>query len=275
MLALPAWAGQHRIALVIGNGEYANASSLRNPPNDAADVCSALRGLGFEAYCWQNLRGEADFRSQVEHFVSRLGPDDVSVFYYSGHAVQLNGDNYLIPTEAHLDTPAQLDAEAFHLATLMRELKGAHNPLNLVVLDACRDKPWLGIKGALPGLARVEMVPPGTIVLYATGANEAAYDGNGRNGTLTHHFLKQLPMPGLTIEEMLKRVSIGVQTDTLAQLGRQQTPYVYTSFTGEFCFAGCARKVDTAEIKRQLLEAQQHSEDERRREARAVPPPPL
>lgn len=267
-------AEQHRIALVIGNGEYGNASSLRNPPNDAADVCHQLGQLGFDTYCWQNLHTEADFRSRVKAFAQRLGPNDVGVFYYSGHAVQLQGENYLIPTDARLDTPQQLDKESFDLSLLMRELGSARNALNLVVLDACRDKPWPGLKN-MPGLARMEAVPPGTIVLYATGANEAAFDGEGRNGVLTQHFLKNLPTPGITIEDMIKRVSIGVQADTEAVLGRKQIPYVYTAFTGEFCFAGCAPKVDATEIRRELLEAQRHSEEEKRRAAGFIAPPPL
>jgi uncharacterized caspase-like protein len=246
----------HRVALVVGNGVYANAASLRNPVNDAKDVCEAFRQLDFDVRCAINVRSAAELRGQIQAMASSLGPQDVAVFYYSGHAIQIAGENYLIPTDANLRTPAVLDAEAVNVKVLMQALDSVHNRLNLVVLDACRSNPWMNsTKSSGHGLARMEFVPAGTIVVFATGANEEAFDGDGRNGTLTQHFLRNLNVPQLTVEEMIKRVSAGVQNDSLLSFGRKQTPYVYTSFTGEFCFAGCKSKLEVAELEQKRNEA--------------------
>ncbi|WP_374356058.1 caspase family protein [Chitinimonas sp.] len=257
-LLVPAMAAEvappHRVALVIGNGAYTNAPSLRNPVNDANDVCDAFRKLGFETRCQLNIKTAASLRAHIQSLASALGPGDVGVFYYAGHAVQVAGENYLIPTEANLRTPTALDAEAVNVKVLMQALDGVHNRLSLVVLDACRSNPWLNNKQALHGLARMEFVPAGTIVVYATGANEEAFDGDGRNGTLTQHFLRNLTVPQLSVEEMIKRVSAGVQNDSLLAFGRKQTPYVYTSFTGEYCFAGCSSRLDVNELSRRRNE---------------------
>lgn len=244
-----------RLALVIGNADYVHAGSLRNPRHDAVDICEALRQQGFAPVCLENLPTAAVLQASIRDYAASLGPADVGVFYYAGHAVQIHGDNYLIPTEATLRSLAALENETVNLRVLMQALGEARNSLNLVVLDACRDNPWAG-QLTRQGLARMDFVPAGTMVLYATGANEAAFDGSGRNGTLTRHFLQHIATPRLGIEDMLKRVSQGVQGETLLALGRKQVPYVYTSFTGEFCFAGCAPKSDLVELQRQHSDKQ-------------------
>lgn len=92
---------------------------------------------------------------------------------------------------------------------------------------------------AATGLAPIKDAPPATIVLYATGAKEAAFDGEGRNGPLTRHVLEHIGTRGLPVEEFIKRVTAGVEAETLRDYRKRQTPYIYGSFTGRFCFAGC------------------------------------
>src|ERR1700689_1978877 len=112
ILTPSAWATQSssptqaapRFALVVGNGDYAHVTALRNPQNDAQDMCRTLRGLGYQTFCYTNVSSRAQFRSIVEDFAERLSADTVSLLYYAGHAVQIEGENYLIPTGAALGT---------------------------------------------------------------------------------------------------------------------------------------------------------------------------
>jgi len=92
---------------------------------------------------------------------------------------------------------------------------------------------------AAPGLAPIKDAPPATLVLYATGASDAAFDGDGRNGPLTKHVLLHIGSKGLQVEDFIKRVMLGVETETLRDYRKRQTPFVYGSFGGRFCFAGC------------------------------------
>ena len=96
-----------KLALVIGNAAYENAPVLVNPLNDAADMCDALRKLGFRALCHTNVRDRAEFDARVKEYVDQLGPNAVGVFYYSGHGVQAGQANFLIPTRAEPEAAAQ------------------------------------------------------------------------------------------------------------------------------------------------------------------------
>jgi hypothetical protein len=120
----------------------------------------------------------------------------------------------------------------------MRELHRTHDFLNVVILDACRTNPLAAGTASLPqGLAQVTDLPNGTVVLYATAANEPALDGEGRNGILTKNILASIRDPG-SVDDLFKQVSLGVQRDSQA-LGRMQKPALYTNFTGQYCFVRC------------------------------------
>ncbi|MBL8323551.1 MAG: caspase family protein [Rubrivivax sp.] len=255
------------MALVIGNAAYENAPVLVNPGNDATDMCAALKRLGFRTRCVTNLRDRADFARHVQEYVAQLsqaGPRAVGVFYYSGHGVQAANANYLIPTRAEPQAAAEDPLRVLYgLDELFARLRGGKPArFQLVVLDACRndlfdDSPGRGAAGrsallrslqagarAATGLAPVTDAPEGTMVLYATASREAAFDGEGRNGPLTRHVLEHIGTRGLVIEEFFKRVTAGVQTETLRDFRKRQTPFIYGSFTGRFCFAGCPGEAD-------------------------------
>jgi uncharacterized caspase-like protein len=258
-----------RVALVIGNAAYENAPALVNPINDAADMCAALKTLDFRTQCATNLRDRAEFERLVQGYVAQLaqaGPTAVGVFYYSGHGVQAANANYLIPTRAEPQAAAENPLRVLYgVDELFAKLRGG-KPVRfqLVVLDACRndlfgDSPGRSVgqdarsallrslqstARAAAGLAPVNDAPEGTMVLYATASKEAAFDGEGRNGPLTRHVLEHIGTRGLVVEEFFKRVTAGVQTETLRDYRKRQTPFIYGSFTGRFCFAGCPGEAD-------------------------------
>lgn len=264
--AAPPQRGSARVALVIGNAAYQNAPALKNPANDGADMCAALRRVGFRTLCHTDVRDRAGFDALVNDYVGQLGPDTVGVFYYSGHGVQVDSANFLIPTEVQpksaTDDPLRV---LYGVDDLFERLRGRPTRLQFVILDACRTDLFApapappasagrgpasaarsGLLRALQttahassGLAPIKDAPPATMVLYATASKDAAFDGDGRNGPLTKHVLRHIGSAGQPLEEFIKRVTMGVENETERDYRKRQTPYIYGSFSGRFCFAGC------------------------------------
>jgi uncharacterized caspase-like protein len=270
-VALPAKAAESKVALVVGNAQYAGAERLVNPLHDAADMCAALQRLGYQTLCHTDVRDRQQFLDLLQAFAARLTPGSKGLFYYAGHAVQIRGENYLVPTQVRVQKPADVETTLVGVHVVLEHLKRASSDFNMVILDACRTNPFLevgaparaagGLRGmrvvlakaaqdVAYGLGAIRDAPVGAIVLYATAAEEAAFDGDGRNGPLTKHILAHIETPGIAVEELIKRVTLGVQNETLKTIGRRQTPFVYSSFSGEFCFAGCAAKIDPNEVER-------------------------
>jgi tetratricopeptide (TPR) repeat protein len=221
--------GLARVALVIGNGNYEGAARLNNPANDADDIGDMLSGLGFDV----DVLTDADLYSMedaVLRFRDRLAgsPDSVGFFYYAGHGVQSNGENYLIPVDARPNSESLLRTRAIPLQFVLDSLSEARNRLNIIVLDACRDNPFSWARSSARGLAVVGQLPPASIVVYSTSAGKVAQDGVGRNGVFTEELLKHLSTPGLDISEVLRRTGEGVQRKTEGI----QIPAIYSQFFG-------------------------------------------
>jgi uncharacterized caspase-like protein len=243
-----------KAALVIGNADYASVGRLKNPANDALDMCEALKSIGYQATCLVDVDTRTRLRSLIEDFVEGLPDGAVIVVYYAGHAVQADGENYLVPTAARLSQEADLVRDGVSLSYVMRQLRRTSNYLTIMILDACRNNPLAEAGASRPqGLAQITDIPDGTEVLYATAANEPAMDGVGRNGTLTKHLLARLHEPG-TIDDFFKQVSLGVQSETQS-LGHLQKPAVYTNFAGQYCLVRCT--------DRDLLQAQRQQAEQR------------
>lgn len=264
-----------RVALVIGNGNYAKEGALRNPVNDARDMCAKLKSLQFETLCYLDIKTRREFKTRIQEYVGKLTNGTAGLFYYAGHGIQVNGENYLIPTHIELKSQVDVEDEAVSVNYLMAQLDSAKNPFNIVILDACRNNPWArGFRSISRGLAATN-APEGSIVLYATAANEEAFDGSDKNGTFTKHLLTHLGTRGITVEQLIKRVSAGVQKETLAEVGHKQTPFVYSSFTGEFCFAGCEQPEapDSASVKaksKKALAAEEEAARKQKQEMEAL-----
>jgi len=256
-----------KLALVIGNGAYENVVPLKNPVNDAADMCAALQRVGFKTLCFTNVRDRAEFDTRVKEYVGQLGANSVGVFYYSGHGVQAGNTNYLIPTEVQIKSAAENPTRfLYDVDDLFDRLGKKKTKFQLVILDACRAdlfsppsrqasrapagstapgsrsalvRALEDVAGASNGLQPIKDAPPGTMVLYATASKDVAFDGEGRNGPLTKHILQHVGTRGIYVEEFFKRVTLGVEQETLQKFHKRQTPFIYGSFSGRFCFAGC------------------------------------
>jgi caspase domain-containing protein len=228
-----------RVALVIGNGAYQNAPRLPNPRNDATDVAAALRRSGFDTVLSTDL-DKAGMDEATIRFARAARTADVAMFYYSGHALQFGGVNYLVPIDAKLADEADL-RRMTRVDDVVADLAQAKN-FRILVLDACRDNPLadqlrrsIGATRAIPlqrGLAKIDS-PEGMIVAYATQAGRTAEDGGGRNSPYTTAFLKRIDEKE-EIGSIFRRVSADVYETTK----HEQLPELSLSFIGEFYLHG-------------------------------------
>ena len=229
-LSLTANAGP-KTALIIGNSSYAS-SPLTNPANDAADITKKLELLGFEVLHKSNLTRK-QMRGAIREFGKKLKvKGGAGIFFYAGHGMQVSGKNYLIPIGAEIQSEFEVPDESVEADLLLRALEDAENPLNIVVLDACRDNPFArSFRSSAKGLARMEG-GTGTLIAYSTGPGNVAMDGEGRNSPYTKHLLKYMTQTGLSIEQVFKRVRVGVEEDSAGR----QTPWETSSLRGDFYF---------------------------------------
>ncbi len=219
-----------KVALVIGNSKYA-AAPLTNPENDAKAMAQALRESGFEVMQYGNLT-KREFEESVRAFGSKINRGGVALFFFAGHGMQVKGVNYLLPVGANIQKEADIEFEAIDAGRVMSEIESAGSRLNIVILDACRNNPFVrGTRSAARGLA-VMSAPSGTVVAYATGPGEVASDGDGKNGLYTQELLKNIREPNMKIEDVLKRTRIAVKDKTSGQ----QVPWENTSLDGDFYF---------------------------------------
>ena len=224
---------ERRVALVIGNGAYGPTTTpLRNPTNDARDMATALGAVGFEVTLKLDVDRDQMRRAVIE-FGRSLREGGVGLFYFSGHAVQLAGNNYMIPIGAEVDTEDYVEVETVEINDVLARMGGADNRLNIVILDACRNNPFKGIFRAVTrGLAQT-LAPSGTFLAYAAAPGQLALDGKGtRNSPYTTALLQTLEEPGLRLEDVFKRTRIKVLEST----DGYQTPWTGSSITGEFYF---------------------------------------
>jgi uncharacterized protein (TIGR02145 family) len=222
-----------KVALVIGNSQY-KADPLPNPVNDAADMAGVLKKLGFEVI----LEKDADKNAMVgalRTFHKKLGASDIGLFYYAGHGMQISGNNYLIPVRHAIAEEFEVESEAIGANRILSAMESAGNPLNIVILDACRNNPFQSFRGAQKGLAEMK-APRGTIISYATSPGSLAEDGRGRNGTYTEALLKNFQVPGLDVQKMFNRTGL----DVMEKTDGRQMPWVSTTPLPDFYLAGGA-----------------------------------
>ncbi len=237
-IAAPALA-DNRVALVIGNGAYAHAPHLPNPSHDAEDVAAALKRTGFQTIVGLDL-DQTGMQNAAIRFARAARNADVAVFYYSGHAMQYAGVNYLVPIDAELRDEADLRRMA-RVDEILSDLQQAKN-LRILVLDSCRNNPLADElrrsigktrgAGLGRGLAKMES-PNGTIISYSTQSGTEALDGDGRNSPYTSAFLKHIEDRD-EVSTVFHRISARVYEST----NGEQTPELSLSFFGEFYLNG-------------------------------------
>ena len=223
-----------RVALVIGNSAYKNAPRLANPVNDAGLVGGMFRNAGFDTVEIKLDLNASEMRRSLRDFAARTRDADMAVIYYAGHGIELDGSNYLVPTDAMLETDGDVLDETIALDRALYAVEPAKQ-LRLVILDACRDNPFaktmkrtLASRAIGGGLAKVEPTSPNTMIAFAAKAGSTASDGDSRNSPFAVALTDHLPKPGLDL-----RKAFGfVRDDVLKKTGNKQEPYVYGSLGG-------------------------------------------
>ena len=225
---------EKRVALVIGNSAYKNVAQLQNPANDAAVVAGMFKSAGFETVDSRLNLTVSELRKALREFGNKSRDADVAVVYYAGHGIELDGNNYLIPVDATLETDADVLDETLPLDRVLFAVEPARQ-LRLVILDACRDNPFakkmkrtIASRAVGRGLAKVEPSSPNTMIAFAAKAGSTASDGDSRNSPFAAALVNHLAKPGLDL-----RKAFGfVRDDVLKATNNTQEPFIYGSLGG-------------------------------------------
>jgi uncharacterized caspase-like protein len=220
-----------RRALVIGNSSYA-VGALKNPANDARAIAEELKGRGFEVTLGLDLKRDEMLAAIGAYGDSLARTKPVALFYFAGHGLQLAWRNYLVPVDARVENAEDIKARCVDVNAVIEGIGRAANPMNMVILDACRDNPFgRDAKTEQKGLSQLD-APPGTLLAYATSPGNVASDGEGANGLYTEHLLREMKVPEAKIEDVFKRVRLGVRRRSQGQ----QIPWESTSLEQDFWF---------------------------------------
>ena len=224
-----------RVALVVGNSTYAHIGRLPNPDNDARDMAAALRRLGFEVTTELDA-DRVELTEALRAFTRQSAGADVSLVFYAGHGIEMDGVNYLVPVDARLERDVDVRFETVTVDDLLVSTSGAS--LRLLILDACRNNPlarsmqrtaaFRSVSGGSFADLNEDLLGDETLVAYAAAAGTTAADGRGRNSPYTAALLSQLEMP-LEIGLLFRRV----RAQVLASTNGAQRPHEYHSLVGE------------------------------------------
>jgi len=248
-----------RIALIVGNGDYTSVTTLDNPVSDARLMARSIEDTGFSVTLLTDA-DQAALNQAIAKFGRDLraaGPEATGLFYYAGHGVQSFGSNYLLPTDAALTDAADLGLVGVPADAVLRQMASARNKTNIVILDACRNNPFVAIPDMGDnGLAEMN-APTGTFLAYSTAPGAVALDGIEGNSPFTAALAEAIATTGVPIEQVFKQVRVKVLDLTKGR----QTPWDTSSLTAQFVFHPAA--VQSAEdiAAQQLWESVQATKD--------------
>ncbi|MCX7636259.1 MAG: caspase family protein [Cyclobacteriaceae bacterium] len=230
---------EKRFALVIGNSAYSKEIGvLKNPVNDATDFAAALKSMNFDV----TLITDASYgkiRAEMMKFRDKLNSGErdktVGLFYYAGHGLQYDNENYIVPVDAEITFEDDIVRYCFPIQKMvLSQMEMTNSRMNIVILDACRNNPFPAIHrsiGESAGLGEMKKAR-GAFIAYATSPGSVASDGIGRNGLYTQELIKAMSKPGRTIEQVFKEVRANV----MRQSGGKQNPWENSNIIGDFYF---------------------------------------
>jgi hypothetical protein len=223
-----------KTALIIGNGRYLS-SPLSNPPKDAEDIAGILSRLGFEVILRNNIN-RAQMDRAINDFRQKLyRKGGVGLFYYAGHGIQVDGENYLIPVDAEIISETDVKYKAVPLGQVLGYMDEAKTDLNILIMDACRNNPVeTKFRSTSRGLARVRMPESklGYIVCYSTEPGQVALDGDGKNSPFALNLMNALNKANNNLSSIFRETRINVYNQT----NYKQRPMVVDGTLGDFYF---------------------------------------
>ncbi len=223
-------------ALVIGNSNYQNVGKLKNPTNDSLDIKNSLEKIGFEVTYGEDIALK-EFNKKIKSFTDDALGSDILFFYYAGHGLQYNGENYLVPIDADIEDTHEISSESINLGTVESRFAQSNSKANIFILDSCRDNPFeSNIKSYAQsrnispqierGLANTTITISESLIAFATSPNEVALDNpTGRNGLFTKSLLKHIMKENLTIQEVLDLTG----SDIVEESDNKQRPWIHNS----------------------------------------------
>jgi uncharacterized caspase-like protein len=222
--------------VVIGMSDYGLDRNLSNTLNDANDMATSLSELGFEVTLLKNndLR---NLKENLNKWYNSIEGNDIAVFYFAGHGMEVNGDNFLIPVDADMNSETDVVYNTLNVNQVLGNMDEKKVGMKLLILDACRDNPfkrsWTR-GGGSKGLAQLS-APKGTYIAFAASPGFTAQDGGNyrlQNGVFTHYLKQEILKQGISIDEVFNNV-----TGSVANLTKnQQTPFKNSSLTKTFYF---------------------------------------
>ncbi len=254
---------QKRLALVVGNDNYENVTKLRKAANDARGIGETLSNLGFEVTTVTNST-RREMNQTLQTFKNSIGEGDIALFFFAGHGVEIEGENYLLPIDvpdAKSDQLEFIKSETIRLNTVLSDLRSKKSRLNLVILDACRNNPFSGSAGrslgGRKGLARIS-APQGTFVMYSADVGETALDrlsdddGNP-NSIFTRTLIPLMKTPGFDLVDTAREIRRRVRKLALT-VSHDQTPAYYDAVLGDFFFtAATGKTIDSTPIAPNII----------------------
>ena len=214
-----------RLALVIGNNDYIFGTKLKNAVNDADLISKYLKELNFEVILGKNLNKKS-FEDSIKSFFRKKGEYDVILFFFAGHGMQVNGENYLIPIDAKLESKEDIKFETIEV-DFITELLEEKASTNIIILDACRDNPFKTFeRSVIVDFERPEKLSSGSIIAYGTKENSTASDGADSNGLYTKCLAEQL-----VINQSLSDVFINTRAEVLKKSNYTQCPQEWSMLT--------------------------------------------
>ncbi|MCB1193565.1 MAG: caspase family protein [Leptospiraceae bacterium] len=234
-----------KVALVIGNKDYC-IGQLSSPLNDANDMANSLKDLGFSVILKENL-SKMDFKQAIYNFENEIDKNGTALFYYSGHGMQYEGTNYLLPVDVTLEKEYFIEDESIKINMILEAMNHAKSTSNILLIDACRDNPFSkNFKSLERGLGESKTTPPfGTIIFYATSPGKVAIDGNDnkKHSIYTKTLLTQIKKENQRFEDLVISVTTKVEEETQGK----QIPWIEGILRNVFYF-------NSTEVKNNLFQ---------------------
>jgi hypothetical protein len=224
---------EQRLALLIGNSNYTHGGSLPNPVNDVRAMKEALEGLGFTVMKFENC-SQKTMKWAMDDFGRKLKGHDVGLFFYAGHGVRVKGNNFLLPIDAKLDNENDAEYDCVRADRVLAKMETAGSRTNIVILDACRDNPFVRSwrRGTGGGGLEFMNAPSGSLIAYSTAPGKTALDGDSKNSPYSSALLQHINTPNTTVIEMFQ----AVRSTVIANSEGSQIPWESTSLRGNFYF---------------------------------------
>ena len=232
-----------RIALVIGNSDYVYVNKLKNPRNDANDIGVVLNRLNFDVTKVTDVN-LIDLQQAINTFLKELDEYAVGLLFYSGHGMQIDGKNYIVPVDLEVCDKSKTTVSCYCINSFLEGVSSYKGKTIICILDACRNNPFASGRGLTNGFAPFTNPPKGTIIAYSTSADCTAFDGQGSNGLYTQVLKDAMSIPNIKIEEMFKSVRKQLSEISNKQYGDEQLSWEYSSLVGDFYFSVTPQSVN-------------------------------